>query len=381
MLKRNKFSGNAGKYFSVLAVLCFAAIMFAACDTGGTVSSGDTVTVYIPGTTNGHEACYWVNNDQITLNHPGSATKSVGKYITVFQGDIYVAGYYREDSGGSTKDYACYWVNDGAPVTLPVTGTLKNSSTTGIAVSDDGIYIAGYYSNESDSKLCYWVDKGTGPVEIPLTVSEGSIYSSETSGIAVAADGKVYIAGYYKIDKGDSMETKVCYWVDDGTPTNNIDMKILNGAEDPKINAITASGGSVYMAGDCSLTSVESAACYWKNNNECTVLHPQGEAIPSDATAIAVSGSTVYTAGVLSGEEGASVACYWKDTKFYDIAPAGVFSMVMGITVHNGSPYLAGAFYNTDGIMKSYYWNKGKNYTTGVLNGNLESYSCFIEVK
>jgi len=268
------------------------------------------------------KACYWKDRVRTDLPIPVGAV-SRATMIAVSGGSIYIAGEYWTGSYQTGNRTRCYW-KDGARTDLPVpAGTQIN---TAIAVSGGSVYIAGEYDDANDKiTACYWKDG----VRTDLPVPAGT-QISRTNAIA-ASGGSIYITGGYG--------ATACYWKD-GVRT---DLTIPAEADGSRIYAMAASGGSVYIAGsdyvwdDYGRNTFHTSSCYWKDGVRTDLALPVGT-VWSRTEAITVSGGSVYITGrhadsIVVGDYN-STPCYWKDEVRTDLpAPVGMGGTAIDIAV------------------------------------------------
>ncbi|MDF2517458.1 MAG: hypothetical protein K0R59_2754 [Sphingobacterium sp.] len=243
--------------------------------------------IYVAGNVGG-QATYWKNGHETRIR------KDEGDYntaysITVKNGDVYVAGYYRDYNEFKTgyKDLAMYWKN-GQPVTLPVpkfynpvTGQSFDeiySCATFITAVDDDIYTIG--NGSSPYIQIYWKNGN-----ILETINELKYVSTIRQ-----LNGNAYAVG--KTHSGQP-----AYW------KNGIIESL--SSKDGVANCIAISGSDVYIAGVDDSNgngTIEDydVGKYWKNgqllanlegtyNNEKYIIYRP--------TSIAVSGNDVYIVG------------------------------------------------------------------------------------
>src|SRR5258708_17143633 len=187
--------------------------------------------------------------------------------------DIYVAG--AKKNGGDTAWSATYWKN-GVPTSL--TNGLVNSSLFSIAVTDSGIYVAGY----EGLNLKYWRN-GIG-------ICMGD--SSRAKAMSVV-HSDVYIAGWTR-------SNTAVYW-------KNGLQNILS--PHAAATAIAVSGNDIFLAGYKGSTDLTTSAV-WKTG--ALLTDPQGN---GEINSIVVSGTDVYDAGsYLALASQIPRVCYWKNS-------------------------------------------------------------------
>ena len=131
MDNKKMFSIRPKRNFSILALFVFV-FVFSTCH-----SSADT----------NWAICYW--KDMILTDLPvpaGIIGGNIGDIVITSGGDVYIVGFYSNDSFSSST--ACYWKN-GVKTDLVPAGIYKSSANS-IAITANGdAYIAGYYDNGS----------------------------------------------------------------------------------------------------------------------------------------------------------------------------------------------------------------------------------------
>jgi hypothetical protein len=329
----------------------------------GTIIAGRTIAL---NTLSAGATIYYTTNgdnptiDSIKYTGPITiSTNTVLKAIAVKEGmnnsgvitenyivnHVYVVGYVNgryDDMSYVTKNKACYWL-DGQQIELSVPG--NDSTARAIAISNNHIYIAGDY-NDDTRRLCYWIDGQR--TNIPLTGNYAF-----ANDIAVE-NGYIYVAGY--IDNS-TWGTNACYWV-------NGQYVSLPSSGRSIATAIAISNSTVYISGYDSVTDgnnyTHNNACYWVNGQKIDLPF---SGTGSTANSIALSEGSVYISGFYNDNNDNIKACYWVDGQKIDlIVPVSFTSNTIAqanaITVENGHVYIAGYFY---GFYKTpCYWTDGQ---------------------
>jgi LruC domain-containing protein len=298
-------------------------------------------------------AAYWKNGDVTPLTDGTADARANAVYV--YNGDVYVAGYFRNSAG---NDAASFWKN-GVKTNLynDEVGT-NDARASGLFVDGGDVYVSGYINEGSGKRAVYWKND-----ESDQTV----LYSgSDSEGTDVYVYGNtVYVSGYY-----DGGENDVpCYWTDDGSVNKedfeyNLDARAL---------AIAVPDGTVYAAGYDFMAGVGFEACYWDAGGKEGL-----STVNSWAYDIAVSGSDVYVSGYYYPTNSAKkAACYWKNSfaGVEDLYKDSNFNAeARGITVVDGVVYVSG--YIAEGTQAACYWKddgttttKGDLYTTAESNG------------
>ncbi|MGJ1447199.1 hypothetical protein ACR79S_15895 [Sphingobacterium spiritivorum] len=163
--------------------------VFNAVATSITVVNGD---VYVAGweeNNNGiPNAKYWINGVSVPLTNGIYFSRAYA--ITVVGTDVYVAGEEDYTNGnGNFVTAAKYWVN-GNEVILPST---SGAQISGMAVFNGNVYISGNDEGSTIPKL--WINGISSTLNDP-SFNNWSENTGYTTGI-VLSDNSVYIAGFY----------------------------------------------------------------------------------------------------------------------------------------------------------------------------------------
>ncbi len=201
------------------------------------VSGGD---VYVAGAAWNNDidewATYWVNGAATLLPMPGGLTVDYyANGIVVSGGDVYVSGYTDSGTGNGT---AVSWANSGWATTLPLPSgwMLEDYSANGITVSGSDVYVVGGgVNNVGSTTAAYWMNGRPTTLPMPGTMPDSSA-ASYADGIAISGSD-VYVVGYVE-DSTNGVSKTAAYWVNDGEGTL-LPMPI--GAHKSWANAITVS--------------------------------------------------------------------------------------------------------------------------------------------
>ena len=221
-------------------------------------------TAYIAGSCGTNEintACYWTISESGTVTRTDLAVSISSDLVyakSIFVNDdaIYIAGNFYNTA--IEKDVACCWeIASGKATTGGITPSylLSGQEANGIVVKDGTIYISGevidYEASPATFTGVYWVIPPESEESYTTRYDHESSINSYADTISVASDGTVYTAGrrngWYP-----------CYWT--GTEITEL------GTEEGEVSSISASGSTVYMAGnykgDYDGSTVE-IACIW----------------------------------------------------------------------------------------------------------------------
>ncbi len=321
----------------VLALFITFLASLTACSVGdGRLDDAGKYIVYISGHYN-DRACYWKDDGEsitrVDLSNPVSDPYSRASAITVYNGDVYVSGYY---TGGNPN--ACFWKN--GQIT-----TMTLGSTNTLFVTEGRVLIGGYKSGYA----CYWDNGIYVLVDAAMNTSINSIFLENNNvhmtktyvgnGIYFYTNGslsgplinsssysnmsRTWFYGGIRYTAGitNMASNWIAYWVGDNGPnilTNN-----------SNTSAALPFGLHVYK-GDVYVAKEEyNQACYWINNAAGKVLLPAPG--NSRATAIRVTGGTIFASG--SYVTVSTIPCYWRDEKRIDLDAPSAAADTTGVFV------------------------------------------------
>ncbi|RAJ79360.1 hypothetical protein CLV59_106421 [Chitinophaga dinghuensis] len=253
--------------------------------------------VHIVGTKSDN-AIYWKNGVPTTLVKTGYTAIANG--ITVFNGDVYVAG--SDDLGNVLSNRPVYWKN-GIQVQLTTGGSTISSSAKDIAVNGTNVYVVGTV----DSKPVIWKN---GVLS----------YLSDTPGMALSIaviGADIYICGY---DFGN----RAAYW------KNGVKVILPGGVFNPDAGRI-ATGIYVYNGVPyCAGYTWSAGAKYWINNS---IVALPCETIEARANDIAVFSGNIYVAGLEDPNNGLTKAKYWINSNPINLTDGTKRAEAMSIAI------------------------------------------------
>jgi hypothetical protein len=271
-------------------------------------------TVYVSGTTwnsssESYVACCWKISSDGTVTKYDLDGGLDAPSVFVHNGTAYIAG----SCGTTSIIKACYWtISDSGTVTrtdLAVNFSSNSVYAKSIFVNDDAVYIAGdfYYSTLGKNVACCW-EITAGAVTTGSITPQYYLSGQEANGILVQK-GTIYISG--GLYDGGTVTFTGAYWVITGEGSTRYDHAAVTNSY---ANTISVdSDGTVYTAGRRN----GFYPCYWTGTT-ITELGPEEGRVSS----ISASGGTLYMAGNYSGSYGGGsvdVACYWKGTTRIDL--------------------------------------------------------------
>ena len=262
-------------------VLAAGLIAFAAtsCKKSNTPTPAKQVDVYVAGgiqavntLNNANIACYWKNGSIVKLSDSLTAALSTG--IAIDQNDVYVAGYHLQASSGNAK--AVYWKN-GKEITL--TDGTAWATANAIAVDNGNVYVAG--------DIFY--PQGKNGVAITLNRAPTS-YTAVNSIVVVGSD--VYVGGYDGV-------YGAAYW-----KNNNPTYLTNNYASFTSGIAVNIDG--IYVAGNINPVNQIGQPSVWVDDVQKPLQ--SGYSSNNIAYGVAASGQDIYVAA-----EFGTYAGYWRN--------------------------------------------------------------------
>ena len=299
-----------------------------------------------------------VNGVQTDLPAPAGGSKAKPVSMAVASGKTYVAGEYFDSDGGWAR--ACYW-SDGTVTKLdgPADrGSDQPDYVNSITVSDDKVYAAGFYMNDSKVFPCYWVDGALNTLALPGGTSFGATYAIAVSG------SKVYAAGY---SYGSARIPG--YW-NDGV---FVSLDIPAGATFQISNGMgIAVSDKVYVMGNYKLNSV-NYPCVWADGERTDLAFDASATGGAIGRSLAVSDGKVYVLGYPITND-LYKACYWVDGTRTDLdTPVDMYSDGWSIGVIDGKVYVGGRYYDRSYAFRPCYWFDGQRTDLDVPTGGTQA--------
>lgn len=308
------------------------------------------------------------------LATPSGMTSAQANAIAISGSDVYVAGM----ASNSTNEAAVFWLNNGAPTTLPSSAIISTANAT--AVSGGNVYVAGYEENIAGSgNAVLWVN-GTATT---LSPPSGMAYADAAAVTVVGSD--VYVAGTAWNNDNDE---SAALWVN-GVATLLPMPSGLTG--DYYAWGIAVSGGNIYVSGNTDSSANTDTAISWVNNGAATTLPIPAGILYGEygAVGIAVSGGDVYVAGSGSTSVGSGTAAYWENgtpttlPMPSDITNSPATSWAVGIAISGSDVYTVGSLVDSTasvGQTAAYWVNGGEAALLPMPSGTYESWSSAIAV-
>jgi hypothetical protein len=302
-------------------------------------------------------AAYWKNGQRVDLTD-GTTTDARANAVYVYNGDVYVAGYYNDGS----NDVAAYWKN-GVKIKDFTTGSEDRGEAQAIWADASGVYVSGYYEKTGLKTVWYW----DGSEHTLLADNNDAALPS-----LFVKGGDVYTAGH---QYDASLQYIATYWKNEGTTDSD-------DTSSHAYDIFVTGNDDVYIAGDYYPGSGSVlVACYWENDITSETGLPTGTTEESRATSVFVEESTVYTAGYY-GSVGSETACYWEGTSKTDLDDGSpVSARAQDIHVESGTVYIAGSYYDGDNRIAC-YWKDGDKtdlYDSGQAGVNAAASSVFVD--
>lgn len=266
---------------------------------------------------NQYQPLYWKNGDW----HPFQR-ENIGDFIfhafTMGNGQLHVAG---EKLYSSSRSTVFHW-NDNIFDELSESNSFASGKE--IAVSGGDIYVGGI-KKESSSVMAvgYWKNGNWNEL------SRGSVGNTD-GGPIVIRDNDTYYAG---VVNGSPK-----YW------KNSTEFS-LEGETAAVTGMAVATNGDVYVAGYSY--DIPNVALYWKNGERVILGKGEGN---SNATDIFVDDNDVYVSGweivnLSTGGRSKSIARYWKNGESVDLTDGTIRAEANAIFVLDGEPYVVGEEY------------------------------------
>jgi hypothetical protein len=266
----------------------------------GTASKRSTLTpllttdIYVAGSDN-DTAVYWKNGVETKLSGVGTGSMATG--IVAIGTNVYVCGYGPSPTTGNLV--AEYWLNG---VLTSLSDGTQFVMASGIAVSGSNVYVCGYAPFSTSA----WVWKNGVATSLP---------SGEPTGIAVDANGNVYISN--DISSSVSPAGPNYY--------RNDTLERLSGGIGAYTLAMATLGTNFYTVG-ADETETGDSALLWANGSPGYLLQSYTYQQAMAVTAATISGTTfVYTSGIVGNDENDMHIAYWNNSGDDYLLGAGEF--------------------------------------------------------
>jgi hypothetical protein len=268
-------------------------------------------------------AGYWEDTVVHYLSGASGAT-SKAQAIAWSNNELYVAGQASE-----WIPAAGLWVN-GIPKDLGLGDTAALSNISGMYVSGNDIYLAGYGVNG-------WADYGNGNGYAKIwkngviTTLINNPGFSQAMGVTVAGQD-VYVAWTEAKQSGYNIA---------GYNKNENRFILDSTSYGVYCQAICSSGSDVYIAGNLQDSLLnQNLGVYWKNGSMIKIL-PTANEVGTVATGITVIDNDVYISGG-TGFSNKTYAVYWKNGIEYRLTDGTFQAVALAIAVSGADVYVAG---------------------------------------
>ena len=242
----------------------------------------------------------WINDDVVELSAKSTGVNSV--YVN--DGNIYTAGYRYEDEYYNSPYYATLWTNGNI-------ATLSQHTSCAFSVFAEGkVYVAGYEKIEDNPLATLWVNG---------VATRLSNFDSKACSVFVS-QGIIYVVGRIKNDDG------ICNAV---VWKNGI--STILSTNPSFAYSVFVKNGNVYIAGDDN-----DNATLWVNGEAETLSNEY-----SAAYSVFVENNKVYVAG-----ENNNAATLWVNG--VSTALSTDYSSASSVFVAGGNVYVAGI---SDGLI------------------------------
>ena len=252
--------------------------------------------IYVTGWKYGGNGSIWaLNKDGSDQTHTELEGKfSEGQRIFVYEGDIYVGGYFDQGS--------CYWKN-GNKINLT---TNADSMSWGIAIdSNDNIFNVGYYMNSHSLIPSFWKNNNR------TNLSRPRHGDGEAKYIEIIGSKKIIAGTVMTPNNFLGYLTKPAYWINGSRSTCQIGSLDDGWQNSDVFDLFVDNQENIFMAGFSQDMDSEYPT-YWKN---CEKHILQDGEVPGVIRSIEVINNKVISAGTQSYFPG--VPCIWVEDQQY----------------------------------------------------------------
>ena len=182
-----------------------------------------------------------------------TGSRSIASAIFFDGSSIYAAGSYHDGA----KYVPCYWVNNGAPIPLPVPNNQTGENSVmvfGLWVSGGTIYLSGNYWSDVKSKSipCSWRVSGGSTTRTDL--SDGTY--SAMAFLCDFSTGTLYTSGNWE----DGTKRIPCFWV--GTKRTDLTGDSVDLAHQAYAADFIFAAGKIFVCGEYD-DGTKQVPCYW----------------------------------------------------------------------------------------------------------------------
>ena len=252
--------------------------------------------IYVTGWKYGGNGSIWaLNKDGSDQTHTELEGKfSEGQRIFVYEGDIYVGGYFDQGS--------CYWKN-GNKINLT---TNADSMSWGITIdSNENIFNVGYYMNSHSLIPSFWKNNNR------TNLSRPRHGDGEAKYIEIIGNKKIIAGTVMTPNNFLGYLTKPAYWINGSRSTCQIG-SLDDGWQNSEVfDLFVDNQENIFMAGFSQDMDSEYPT-YWKN---CEKHILQDGEVPGVIRSIEVINNKVISAGTQSYFPG--VPCIWVEDQQY----------------------------------------------------------------
>ncbi len=146
-----------------------------------------------------------VTEDAINMTSFLDRAVTGGEAFSIFmdKGTVYAAGYARADGTDTQPPKAVYWIDDGSSISqVDLTDGTLDAKASSIYVYNGNVYVTGYYENASGIEVgAYWIDEGADGQNITKIDLTDGVNDGGASTICVYEDN-IYVLGAYGGESG-----------------------------------------------------------------------------------------------------------------------------------------------------------------------------------
>lgn len=287
--------------------------------------------------------------------------------------DVYVGGFFTDLGGNPRADYIARWDGTGWRALGSRDGGAQGALSqrvTQIEVGPDGqVYVAGLFRDAGDVPTADFIARWDGSAwhgvgHDPSNKREGAIQSAVTD--LAFAKGNLYVVGWFENAFGDERADHIARF--DGTRWRPVGSNAAgtDGVFNDDVWSVAASGTDVYVGGaftDAAGKARADHVAHWDGTAWLPMgsgAGGKGAAIRGDVYTLAIVGSDVYVAGAFTDAAGipqADTIARWTGTRWRalgkseDGTDGALQGSITDLFVDHGTLLIAGEFGPVAGML------------------------------